>query len=244
MSRRRLGITAMFMALSGCASHGPPLPRYAPNLSDADAIKILSDRAHAVRIMSGEGLLTLVRPNGESVRMDMAIVMQPPGRVRVRAWKFGQAVFDLTMNEAGVYLITPEGSSHAEQIKSAGVSAAQLARTWSLLNGGFFDSPPDEIVDQEAVMELHKKVDGQNMVCRVDRATLVPVQYALVDPQHQTRFTLTLDQYVMVDGIPWAKRLTAVSDSGKIGVVLRTMEINGQIGSDAFKPPRRAEKLP
>lgn len=231
------------LAAAGCASHGPPLPMY-ERMSDAESVRVLAERAHAVRTVSGEGLLTLTRPDGESVRLDAAIVSMPPDKVRMRAWKFGQAVFDLTLNESGVYLITPEGSSREEQIKSAGVSAAQLARTWSLLSGGYFDSPGLSVTDRGDALELRREIDGQTVVCEVDRPTLTARQYKLIDPNGRTRFSLSLDQFAMVAGIPWPRRMTAVSDGGTIVVTIRDVEINGEIGPDAFAPPRRAEKLP
>lgn len=238
---RIVAILTLF-AVAGCA-HQPPLPTY-PGVSDAEAVKVLADRAHAVHTVSGEGLLTLTRPDGESVRLDTAIVMAPPSKVRVRAWKFGQAVFDLTLNESGVYLVSPEGSSRAEQIKSAGVSAAQLARTWSMLSGGFFDGGDFVTTDRNGTLELRRQVDDQTVLCDVDRPTLTPRSYTLVDPEGRKRFSLTLDKYAMVGAVPWAHRLTAVSDSGTIVLNLRSVDVNGEIGPDAFKPPRRAEKLP
>jgi len=42
-------------------------------------------------IRFGAGEVTLTRADGESVRFDTAVVLAPPERARVRAWKFGQA---------------------------------------------------------------------------------------------------------------------------------------------------------
>jgi hypothetical protein len=124
------------------------------------------------------------------------------------------------------------------------VSAAQLARTWSLLAGGFFDGAGLTTTDRGPTIELRRRVDGQSVVCSVDRATLTPRRYSLVDPQGQERFTLSMDRYAVTGGIPWAHRLTAVSGDGRVVVNLSSVEINGEIGPDAFRPPRRAEKLP
>lgn len=245
MSRRSFTQAASLavLATAGCTSHGPPLPTY-PRLSDAETIHVLAERSHSIHTVTGEGLLTLTRPDGESVRLDAAIVSAPPGKVRLRAWKFGQAVFDLTVNETGVYLITPDESSRKEQIKAAGVSAAQLAKTWSLLSGGYFDGAGLSTTDRGDTLELRRQVDGQTVTCDVDRPTLTPRKYTLIDPEGRGRFSLTLDHYTLVSGVPWPGRMTAVNDGGTIVVTLRTVEINGEVAPEAFKPPRRAEKLP
>jgi outer membrane lipoprotein-sorting protein len=241
---QRTIVTLGLIAAAGCTSHTPPLPTY-PRLSDAESLRVLAERAHAVRTVSGEGLLTLTRPDGESVRLDAVTVSAPPDKVRLRAWKFGQAVFDLTLNDTGVYLITPEDSSHKQQIQSAGVSAAQLARTWSLLSGGYFDGPGLTVSSTgNDDLRLRRQVDGQTVLCDVDRPTLTPRRYTLVDPQGRKRFTLTLDRYTLINGIPWPRRTTAVSDTGTIVVDLRSVDLNTDLPPGAFKPPRRAEKLP
>src|SRR4051812_32284917 len=160
-TRAKILLLAAFLA-GGCAPKGPPLPTY-PLMATDETTRRLAEQSHAVHTVTGEGLLTLNRPDGQSVRLDAAVVMQPPGKVRLRAWKFGQAVFDLTMNDAGVYLITPEDSSRKEQIKSAGVSAAKLARTWSLLSGGFFDQPGVATVTGDT-LQIRRELDGQTVL--------------------------------------------------------------------------------
>jgi outer membrane lipoprotein-sorting protein len=232
------------LAVVGCAFHpAPPLPTY-PDISQADAIRVLSDRAHAIRTISAEGLLTLTHPDGQSIRLDAAIAISPPDKVRLRAWKFGQAVFDLTLNDTGVYLVSPPDSSQVDQIKSASISAARLARTWSLLFGSFFDDPHLAITTHLSTLDLHLQHDDQNILCTIERATLTPRRYTLIDPDGQQRFSLTLNKYALINNLPWPLRLTAISDAGTLVINLHTVEINADLNPAAFIPPRRAEKLP
>lgn len=232
--------------LGGCARRGggEAVPRY-PAMSGGEAVRVLAVRARDVRTVSAEGLLTMTRPDGESVRLDAVMVMEPPGKVRVRAWKFGQAVFDLTLNEDGLYLVTMDDPSRAAQLKRAGVSAGQLARAWGLLSGGFFDSPKLVVTEEGRVLRVRGESDGRVVVCEVDRATLTPRRYVMLDDQGRERFTLTLDRYRTEDGgVAWPGRLTARSESGQVVVEYRDVELNGELAPGAFVPPKRAERLP
>src|SRR3954464_6755942 len=107
-------------------------------MSANDALKVLRDRAAMLKSVSGTAVLTLTRADGESVRLDAAIVMQPPAKLRLRAWKMNQAVFDLTAIGENVWLVAPPDSSHASEIRSAGVSSAELGKMWSMFTSEFF----------------------------------------------------------------------------------------------------------
>jgi hypothetical protein len=85
--------------------------------------------------------------------------------------------------------------------------------------------------------------DGSTLMCRVDRKTLTPRSYMLLDAAGKARFSLVLERYTLVDGTPIAQRLVAFSDSGRFQMDLREIELNGQLSASAFTPPRRAEKL-
>ena len=87
--------------------------------------------------------------------------------------------------------------------------------------------------------------DGMRVVCLVDRRTLAPQEYRLLDPTGRVRFTLQLEDYFLFEGgIAWPRRLTAVSDEGRIVVEMRQVELNQELAPAAFKPPRKAEKQP
>jgi outer membrane lipoprotein-sorting protein len=189
--RRALLLISLLMG--GCASHPalPPVHWDTPR----QAIEILQDRAHAVRTVSATGLLTLTRPNGESVRFDAAIVSQPPRRLRLRAWKFGRAVFDLTLTPDGLWMLTPDDPSMKQKVKSAGISAAELARMWSQLSGEFFDRADLHISLQPNRLTLTAPLEKMQIICQVDSRTLVPLSYALTDAANVPRFTLKLSDY-------------------------------------------------
>jgi outer membrane lipoprotein-sorting protein len=214
-------------------------------MGEREALQVLSNRAASVRSMSSQAMLQLSRPDGQTVRFDAAVVMKPPDRVRMRAWKFSQAVFDLTLTPDGLWLVAPRDDKHKDQVMSASVSAGEFARAWSLFSGGIFDDPGIVAANQgdELVITRHT-TDEPTIVCVIDRATLTPRRYEMRDEAKQTRFTLKLDGYANVAGIPWPMRLSADGPSGRVLLELHDVELNDELSPEAFVPPKRAERLP
>jgi hypothetical protein len=206
-----------------------------------EALRILAERAQAVRTVTAEGLITLIRPDGESVRFDLAMVRDRDRGVRLRAWKLGRAVFDLTMTPDGVWLLTPDDPSLKQKVRTAGVSARQLLDAWEMFNGEFFVSGNGDFQHRAGVL----RYATSNAFCEIDRRTLTPRRYALVDATGRQRFVLALSDYREITRIPFAHRYVATSrDEGEIRIVLREVELNAELAPAAFTPPRRAEKLP
>jgi outer membrane lipoprotein-sorting protein len=247
MRQRLLFLVLLFATASGCARR-PPAEKGLPvfgNVDNATALRVLDERARAVRTLSSQCDLTLTRPDGQTVRLDGAVVMAPPDRLRLRAWKFNQAVLDLTLTPEGLWVMTPDDPSRRERVLPASLSAAQLGREWALLSGSFFGDPAlsvREVGDRLAVTKTVE--DGRTIVCDVERSTLTPRRYRMFDAGGRARFTLTLSEYGMFEEIPWPTRLDAASGEGRILIRLKDVELNGELAPNAFKPPRRAEKQP
>ena len=243
--RAILGSACLFAGglLSGCARSRPSgLPTYR-NLSDSESLDVLARRAAAVKTLSAPADLTLTRPGGDSVRLDAAIVMAPPDRLRLRAWKFGQAVFDLTLTEEGLWIMTPDDPGRREKVLPASVSAAQFAREWALLNGQFFTAPDLATrTDGNRLLVRRDLEDGRTITCAVDRPTLTPRSYVMRDGAGCPRITLALSDYQVVNEVPWPMRLDARSGDGRITVRMKEVDLNGELSAAAFRPPRRAEK--
>jgi outer membrane lipoprotein-sorting protein len=231
----------------GCRQPEAPesIPTY-PLTDASETVRLLAERARRVKTLSGEGLITLTRPSGQSVRLDAAIAMAPPDRIRIRAWKLGRAMFDLTVLPEGVWAVTPDDSKRKDDIRSAGVSAAKLAKTWSVLSGGFFESSDLKTELRGPTLTVTRSGAGEpTVVCEVDRATLTPRRYFMLDDKGATRFTFTLGRYRQFPGdVVWPTRLVADSDAGKVEIELREVEVNPELPPGAFVAPRRAEKLP
>lgn len=228
--------------IGGCQQER--LPTFA-RTDERTALSMLAQRSLQVSTISGSGTLELTKPNGESIRLDLVVAMQPPERARLRAWKFGHAVFDLTITPEALWLESPKDSPKSEGIRSAGTTAAQVTRSWSLLNGGFFAEPGLLAQNDGDTLVLRRARAGEpTVVCRVDRDTLTPRQYQLVDDAGQPRFSLALDHYHDFDGIVWPRRVVARSEAGRVVVELSEVTLNEELPAAAFQPPRRAEKLP
>jgi outer membrane lipoprotein-sorting protein len=243
---RPVFVALLLLLAGGCAHHvsNENIPHY-PQMDAPASLRHIAEQARQVKTLSSEGLITLTRPDGESVRLDAAMAMRPPELARMRAWKFGRGIFDLTVTPDGVWAVIPEDPKRKEQITSAGVSAAKLAKTWSILAGGFFDSPglTTEIKGPNLFVRRQSS-DEPVVVCEVDRDTLTPRKYRMLDDKGVTRFSLTLDDYQQYGQVVWPTKLTAVSDSGTVEIELHDVEVNPELPAQAFVAPRRAEKLP
>jgi hypothetical protein len=238
-------VVLVIMCASGCRSTQARLPEF-QGLETTAAIKLLRQRGRAIENASAEALVVLTHQDGRSIRLDAAIVMQPPDLVRLRAWKFGRAVFDLTLTPDGTWL-SAEAGDQAEQLRSAAANASDFARQWSLLTGRFFDKPDLELVsDSFSSLRIRRPARAGEpvIVCDVDRPTLTPRRFAVIDEAGRPRFTLHLDRYELIGNIPWAQRVRAVSEQGRVTIESRAVELNRELSPNAFRPPRRAEKLP
>jgi outer membrane lipoprotein-sorting protein len=233
----RLAITLSLLALVGCAQR-ENIPTY-PNMSVADSLNVMRKRSSKIKDISGEGAITLTDPKGQSVRLDAAFVFAPPDRARVRAWKFGQAVLDLTVIPEATFLFLPRKDGHADQLRSASGDTGKAVREWlRLLSRGVDDT--DDV--RESGPQLIVK-SPKSLVEYIDRKTLTPRRYVSLDTAGHERFSLTLDQYRTVGDTVWPMRIEANSPSGLVRIDMRDIELNNAPDT-AFKPPSRAERLP
>jgi outer membrane lipoprotein-sorting protein len=237
-------LAAVVVLLCGCASHRQNLPTVRFN-DDREAVDILVHRADAVKTVSSQGTITLQRPDGGSVRLDLAMVRSGRDKLRLRAWKLGRAVFDLTMKGDDLWLLTPEDRSLRNKARSAGLTAKKLAENINMLGGELFRRP--DVTVREAggkIIASSRQVEGGLVRCEVDRRTLTPRKYVVLDAAGEARFTLELSDYRLpADETPFPFRYVATSDEGKIVIALREVELNGEPAEGAFTPPKRAEKL-
>ncbi|MDB5324499.1 MAG: hypothetical protein JWM57_68, partial [Phycisphaerales bacterium] len=131
MIRRSILVTAILLA--GCAAKPDPIPRYAA-MSPSDSLAVVRTRLANVKSVRGEADMTLTDPKGQTVHLDGAYLLAAPSRARLRAWKLGQAVFDLTIREDGAWAYLPR-----EEARPAAPGLRQSMGRWlGLLGGGDF----------------------------------------------------------------------------------------------------------
>jgi hypothetical protein len=234
------------LAFLGCALKRTPEVAPYHWVNEQTALADLRTRAAAIKTLSAECGITLTRADGESVQFDGALVLENPNHVRLRAWKFNRAVFDLTLNDDGLWVMTLDDPNRREQVLPATLRAADFLRELSLFTGGFFtQQPPPKTEVRGGTLLLTRETTHGLLHCEVDRATLTPRRfYSEAQGSGEGRFELKLSRYREVNGIPWAMRLEAVSEMGRVAVEQRDVEINGELAPQAFVPPKRAERRP
>ncbi len=209
-------------------------------MSESEALHVLSDRARAIHTVSSEALVTLTRKDGQTVRFDAALVMEPPERARMQAFKFGQTVLDLTITPAGVWLLTSD--IQKEETFSVGVRTGEMTHQWMRLATGLIDEANVSANNRGANLLIQEtKTNGTTIASLIDRKTLTIREVIGRDRNGRQRFELTFARLSQFNSVVWPRRIEAVSDAGRILIELRDVEINGQVPEGAFKPPPRGE---
>ncbi len=230
---------AVAVTFGGCATG---LPSYPP-MDNADSMKLIAARLDSVRSITSVAELALTNSQGQTVTLDGAFVAQPPDRARLRAWKFGSPVLDLTIVPEGVwaYAVDREGSpaTHMTTLPAHGVSQALEA-----LSGGYFSRAQcveGESTDKTLVV-IGPAFGQAGVRCDIERRTLTPRRFRL--PGGGKEMELVLGQYTLVGEIAWPHRMEFRSSDGLIVIRLDDIELNGGVTTGAFVPPARATKLP
>lgn len=234
----------MCVLAAGCGQHvHEQIPKY-PLMSVGQTLEQLRARSSGLRTVSGQGTLRLTSGDGQSVLLDAAIALQPRENLaRVRAWKFGQAVFDLTSNSDGVFVVAPQDSAQRAQVLKAGKGASGMINQWLALIAGKIDS--DDVQEHGDELIVRQPADaGTTLVSLIDRTTLTARSYRLLDSGGKERFSLKLSEYTESNAQVWPRRIEAISAEGKIRVIFNEVELNADLPAAAFAPPGRAEKLP
>jgi len=232
-------------ALAGCAAPAPTYPWHGPDA----ALRRLHDNAAAIRSVQATARVVLDRPDGQSVRLDAALVARFPDHLRLRAWKLGQAVFDLTWIPGGLWLATGEHAPH-EPDQDLSIPASGFARAWSLFSPDFFTTPLASIESDSGgptftvLRRPAPNEPGGVIRCTVERATLRPLLYTALDESGAVRSTLRLDRYRAFSGTFWPGRISAASDRGTVAILIDTAHFTEPLPESAFHPPARAVRQP
>ncbi len=237
-----LVLACVVMGLLGCA---PSLPRVGP-VPFAQSIQTLRERADAVETVAAEGRLTLTDSRGQRVTLDAVLVSEGDQRMRIRTWKLNQAVFDLTRNEDGLWL-WQSSRMQRQAVDADELSPDHLMAVWRLMRGQVFHDTPSDAIDGTALdltYPLHFDDVPMTLQATIDRSTLVPVRYVLLDEAQRVRLTLRLERYRMIGEVPWPMRITAESDEGTVRIAWSHVALNEPTATGAFKPPSRAERRP
>lgn len=231
---------AMIM-LGGCGTAGPVLPTYAA-MTDTESLQVIAARMDSVKTISAASDLKLTNVQGETVTLDGAFVAQPPEKARLRAWKFGSAVFDLTILPAGVWAYAAEREGTPADMTR--MPAAAVSRSIEMLSGTYFARAlaVEGNSTSEVLVVVGEAFGRQDVRCEIDRKTLTPRRFVIAGGDKDLE--IVLDRYSMIGEIVWAHRMAFRSADGEIVIRLADVELNGEVSESAFTPPGRATKLP
>lgn len=248
MFRRVLLACVVFAcgAASGCAAK---LPTYTWTTPD-QALEIIRNRTESIVTIQAACDIMLTDRQGRSVTLDGAMVSQPPGWFRVRAWKLGRAMLDLTTTPDDVWVMLAE-SERSPASLPAGFDARDFAAAWRMLQGGFFEQELEFLPrssDGRSVEFIRRSpnLDGDLFTSAiVDRARLIPLSYTRQQPGAGAQVhQVELGRYRMVGGVAVPHLLRFSSESESLVLRLRDVAINEDLATAAFKPPARAVKQP
>jgi outer membrane lipoprotein-sorting protein len=232
-------------SLGACATR---LPTYPP-MSDAQALSTIAARLDSTRTISASTDVKLTDPQGQTITLDGALVARPPGTARLRAWKLGTPVLDLTILPDGVWAFAAsrEGTTSEEnpQAKLTALPAAGIAQSVELLSGTYFANatPIPERSDASMLVVRGSALGSTQVLCTIDRRTLTPRRFTL--PAADKAMELRLSEYTLINAAPFAQRIDFLSpDGGSIVIQLHDIELNTELPAAAFTPPTRATRLP
>ena len=234
--------------IGGCGS-ATPLPAYSA-MSDADAMRTIADRQGALKSVSAECILYLTDPRGQTVSMDGVLVAQPPGKLRLRAWKFGHTVFDLTLTGDAGWVMLPDEGQAARQLDPASIPARRLGDAFELLGPSFYRTatPVGELQPTggpRIIIVRGSALGRDDVICEIDRRTLTARRFILRTADGIGASELMLDGYALTEnGMVWPMRMTLKGPMGEVLVVVRSVDLNGDVPAGAFVPPKRAVELP
>ena len=216
--------------LTGCHS----LQTY-PWVDTETAMAHMSRRAERVHTIAGPCDLAFTDERGDTIRLDAAIAARPPDHLRLRAWKLGQAAFDLLLTPDGLWVQTRD-----EELSSA-LEVDRFLGAWTVAVTGL----PTRAVAYEddggrefTVVGREEHADAWWTVrCVIERLTLLPRRYTLEDETGTQQYELQLDRYRCFDGITWPTRMTGRVAGRKFVLEVTNPVFNEEIASGAFKPP-------
>jgi hypothetical protein len=226
----RAGCFVIIAATSGCAGR---LPTYSWTTPE-EALAVLRTRAESVKTVEAACDITLTRADGESVTLEGALVARNPGWLRIRAWKFNSAVFDLTLTPEGLWIMQGDSAEVRDRMP-INFNAAQIAHAWEMLRTDAHGRSDDVVIECP-------DESGGSVVFVVRTKTLVPTEVFASKTHGRDR--LELGDYRLVDGIAWPYTLKMFSDSARAIITMHDVALNQESASTAFTPPVRAVKQP
>lgn len=233
-----LAALSLFVALlSGCTPARTGLPVYAP--ADAnEAMRIIHTRDAAITRVQARAAVRLTDAAGKSVELDGALVLSRPGNLRLRTWKMGQAVLDLTVidGEAFAFIARDEAADARQLTQSMLADWTQI-----LLDAANPQFVMQAQADASAVQARVQRGES-TFWCTWVKPTLVLQRVDIPDLENPKSTILLADHRIVAEHV-WPMRVSVRSEQGRIDIYFKDVELNTELSPYVFKPPARAEKL-
>jgi len=244
----------MICALAGgCVTDAnrAPLPTYAI-MSDRDSLNLIAARQSTIKTVSARCDIVLTDPQGQTVNLDGALLAMPATptgpKVRLRAWKLGQAVFDITLTNGQAWLIAPDDPRipNPADTSTPAQTSRRIAEALDFIGPAFFQSATIASSTPTSITASSADTTSTPTFCQIDRATLTPQRFTSggKDASIAAISEIFFSDYRLLGAIPWPHRLHLTSPGGTVIVSMSDVELNAELPPSAFVPPARARQLP
>jgi outer membrane lipoprotein-sorting protein len=239
--RFRMWLALAFILLTGCAR---AIPTYQWS-SDEAAFTELARRTAMVETVEASCTIALCDESGKQIMLEGALVALHPDHLRIRAWKLHRPAFDLTATPDGVWIDAPSADYDFAQ-SSLG---QHITKAWSMFSGGFLQrqlmiDPTRSAAGSVALREMSPALEGEMIVCTIDRRTLTPRRYEVIGLDGAVRYSIRLENHRQFGEIVWPRKIVFESGHKRLTIDVDDVEFNGEPVPQAFTPPSRAVRLP
>lgn len=222
------------LAVVGC---GPRLPVY-PLTDDATSLATITRRDANIRSFSAPCVLILSEPGSFPVRLDGVLAARAPGFLRVRAFRAGATVMDLTVRPEGVWL----WSERPEAVQAEPAGPAPVPGRWLPLWPTW---PQGQTRGDDRTLTVSAPVvGGEGLAAEwtIDRPTLT-VRALTVRHGDATVYRAELSGYARLGEAVWPRRIAFVAEGRRFEVRLGAIELNPELPDAAFRPSPRARRV-
>lgn len=216
-----------------------PLPTYPP-ASAQEITRHVGARFAEIQTLTASCDIDL-SGGDDSITLEGAIAIERPDKFRLRAYKLGHAVFDITAvgNDVWSIPLPEEAGDRAEPIP-----ARKLVQTVWLLGPGFFD-PAVTVSETPGLLVVRAPgLGSDDLRCDIDRATRTARRFHGEDSSSPSAPNVILDDYRLIGDIPWPHTVRFSSGQRSVEVRFHTVEINQTPLPRTFQPPKRAVPQP
>lgn len=244
MTRRALASAAVTFSLLVSVGCVRSLPLYAWTDSRM-AIDAMTKRDAGVDSFSATCRLLLQSAAGE-VELTSVIVAQPPERLRLRAWKFSQPVFDITLNPNGLFVFSKD-SGQGTAAQTDRLTRDGLIEATAMLPGfaGKEGWHADDDLDRDNFYRSRSlDADGNVVRCTVEKTTFTTTRCDFLDGDGAMRQSLLYGNYRVLGNTVWPMRIEGTGLDESFTILFDRVELNPELSPRAFTPPRRAVKQP